>query len=109
MSEEDILARIPERWGKYLSIDEGWYGIVFELDKQLAALDPDYTIAQVKEKFGGLRYYLEDIKPEARDRAYKLIEEAEAKASRTCEICGQPGTLNTKKMWYRTLCQEHTP
>lgn len=52
-----ILRRIPEHWGRWLSIDAGWYPIIARLDAQLATLDPDYELHQVKEKFGGLRYY----------------------------------------------------
>lgn len=107
MSREDILARIPERWGKYLSISEGWYEVVFQLDRDIAALDPDYTIAQVKEKFGGLRYYIDNINPAVSDAANRLIAEAEAKVSTMCEECGQPGVLRTDIGWYRTLCDAH--
>lgn len=113
MSEEDILARIPERWGKYISTGPGWYSIIFDLDKKIAALDPDYTIAQVKEKFGGLRYYLGDIKPEAYVQAEELIRAAEQQCSVTCEECGQTGELRTDLGWIRTLCdtdyQEYNP
>ena len=54
-----ILGRIPDRWGRQLRCQKGWYGILVELDKKLAKLDPDYVVLQAKEKFGGLRYYAE--------------------------------------------------
>lgn len=54
-----MLLRIPDGWGRWISCDRGWYPLLVELDKQLRALLPDYVICQVKEKYGGLRYYWE--------------------------------------------------
>jgi hypothetical protein len=54
-----IIARIPSRWGRWISCDKGWFPLVINCDKELAILDPDYAVHQVKEKFGGLRYYFE--------------------------------------------------
>lgn len=53
-----ILERIPERWGRWISCDKGWYPLVIELDCKLAEIFPDYELHQVKEKFGTLRYYI---------------------------------------------------
>jgi hypothetical protein len=52
-----MLARIPDGWGRWISCSRGWYPVICELDEQLARLFPDYHIHQVKEKYGGLRYY----------------------------------------------------
>lgn len=52
-----ILLRIPDGWGRWISCSRGWYPIVIELDEQLATLFPGYELHQVKEKFGGLRFY----------------------------------------------------
>ncbi len=54
-----MLARIPNGWGRWISCDRGWYPLLVELDEQLRTLLPDYVIHQVKEKYGGLRYYWE--------------------------------------------------
>lgn len=54
---ERILRRIPDGWGRWIGCGPGWYRLLVELDTQLAALDPDYRVQQVKEKFGTLRYY----------------------------------------------------
>ena len=56
---------------------EGWYGIIIECHKKLKAIDPDYRILQIKEKFGSLRYYFasDSTDPESiqemRNIAYK--------------------------------------
>jgi len=39
--------------------DRGWYPLLVELDEQLRGLFPKYELHQVKEKYGGLRYYWE--------------------------------------------------
>jgi hypothetical protein len=54
-----MLVRIPDGWGRSISCGRGWYPLLVELDEQLRALLPNYLIYQVKEKFGGLRYYWE--------------------------------------------------
>lgn len=40
-----------------LCTPEEWYPNIIELDMKLSRLHPDYTILQIKEKFGGLRFY----------------------------------------------------
>ncbi len=52
-----ILLRIPDGWGRWISCDRGWYPLLVELDEQLHRVLPNYVLHQVKEKFGGLRYY----------------------------------------------------
>lgn len=60
MTEEvqAILDRIPEAWGKWLSVPDHWLPRLVRLNRALADVYPDYEIHQVKEKFGGLRYYI---------------------------------------------------
>jgi hypothetical protein len=84
-----ILDRIDSGF-REVSIDVGWYDIVASLDRELSNLDPKYVVHQVKEKFGGLRYYC-SLKSE---EAKTLIERAEEEASRTCEKCGRPGVFS---------------
>lgn len=54
-----MLLRIPDGWGRWISCDRGWYPLVVELDEKVRALLPSYVILQIKEKYGGLRYYWE--------------------------------------------------
>jgi hypothetical protein len=55
--------------------------------------------AQVKEKFGGLRFYVDN----GNDRIYGLISMAESMSYRICEDCGNPGKSGGRG-WIRTLC-----
>lgn len=55
--------------------------------------------AQVKEKFGGLRFYMTHYT----DEMSALIREAEQKAEQTCEVCGVVGESRGGG-WIKTLC-----
>lgn len=60
------------------------------------------TVAQIKEKFGGLRFYADG----GDDTTDGMIRMAEAWATHTCEECGAPGTMRHGG-WIRTLCDKH--
>ena len=58
--------------------------------------------AQVKEKFGTLRFYVDGGDEATRG----MIQMAEAMTAVTCEECGAPGTTGGRG-WIRTLCPKH--
>lgn len=59
---------------------------------------------QVKEKFGGLRFYVNTA--DETQNAY--IAMAEAMAEKTCEVCGSTdGARLWSRGWMRTLCEKH--
>jgi hypothetical protein len=58
---------------------------------------------QIKEKFGGLRFYIDGYSEEA----WAVIEIAEGECSKLCELCGGPGEIRTDLGWIVTLCEEH--
>ena len=58
--------------------------------------------SQVKEKFGGLRFYVQA----ATDKHYSYISFAESMSYRTCEECGAAGKTYTDG-WHMTLCDIH--
>lgn len=62
---------------------------------------------QVKEKFGGLRFYMTGI-DSADPEIARLIAEAEKKSNKICEECGAPGTQNPHRGWCETLCEIHS-
>lgn len=106
-----LQERFPE--GPYwrgIDIGDGWMPIVIELDQRLLELYPDYKIAQVKEKFGTLRFYVEGIPyyeegTQELTEGTKLIGEAEGKTMTTCENCGAPGVPRYGG-WVKTLCDD---
>lgn len=86
----------------FFAIGPGWYGLVKELIEKAVDAGWDRQICQVKEKFGGLRFYING----ASDEVWSLIREAEEKSYEICEVCGEPGELRPIG-WYSTLCDKH--
>ena len=86
----------------FLEISNGWFGLVKELIEDCIALGWNKEICQIKEKFGGLRFYINS----APEEVFKRISEAEDKSFTTCEVTGNPGQLRTDIGWYRTLSDE---
>jgi len=80
----------------------GWQSLVDPLIERCNA--EGVQILQVKEKFGGLRFYTGGGESPALTRA---IEDAEAASKRICEVCGQPGYIRGAR-WLRALCDDHS-
>jgi hypothetical protein len=76
------------------------------IDEAKAKLDEETlkvpVAVQVKEKFGGLRFYVQA----ATSKHYDYISFAESMSYRTCEECGAPGKTYTDG-WHMTLCDIH--
>jgi len=92
MSEvEALLAKYdirPPRCGA--GCGNGWLPLIEALIVDLIALGWDRNCAQVKEKLGSLRFYIDGVEtPEIRAR----IGAAESLSSQTCERCGKPGRI----------------
>jgi hypothetical protein len=60
-----------------------------------------FSVDQVKEKFGTLRFYCP-----GNDRIRRYVRFAEALSARTCEICGGYGKLGHCGGWYSTRCEK---
>lgn len=60
------------------------------------------VVIQVKEKFGGLRFYVHG----ATDEQYAMIQFAESMSYRTCEVCGDRGRGNGGG-WITVRCKKH--
>lgn len=87
-------------------VGDGWLPIIDKLctaiQARVAEKDlPQLKALQIKEKFGGLRFYTDKY------HAFRdLIAHAEDEAGVTCEVCGKPGTLRSNG-WTKTACDEH--
>ena len=87
----------------FFDVQVGWYPLIKNLIDELITLGWDKQVTQVKEKFGGLRFYING----GSDEIYNKITEAEKLSHETCELCGKKGELRTKIRWFTTLCDEH--
>jgi len=96
---QPLLDRFPqeEGWAAILSVGTGWYPLIKELDQEIAKIAPDYQVHQVKEKFGGLRYYInysafyQQERYQEIEQIEEIIRQAEAKSRSICERCGNQG------------------
>jgi len=91
-----------------LAVGDGWYKLIYELVHDIRINDlkkGDWITkaTQVKEKFGGLRFYVTGTS----DKNWALIRNAEQKSYGVCEETGsevEVGTWNNG--WVRTMCRK---
>lgn len=71
-------------------------------DHEIPDAVPQVVVAQIKEKFGGLRFYYDG----GDEHIGGMVRMAESWAAHSCETCGAPGTAGGKG-WIKTLCATH--
>ena len=91
------------RWR--IDIPDGWVDIVANLHDKIMEICPNYPLKQVKEKFGGLRFYVGPMSAELLYQVDYLIDKAEKLSACTCEYCGKEGHLSRINNWLHTMCQ----
>lgn len=93
---------IPETraWG--LSVGDGWRDLVCDLVDHIETTNGRISMFQIKEKFGGLRFYPEQD-PDATISA--LIDEAENASWSICDGCGAKGSERMSVGWTRVVCE----
>jgi hypothetical protein len=94
------------------AIGKGWYPIVERLSSSIQQhiefknkkeeVCPQVVVQQVKEKFGGLRFYYDG----GDEYISGLVSMAESWADIACETCGGIGKRRGGG-WVRTLCDLH--
>jgi len=100
----------------YTELDEmpiGWrnsFGIEMceEIKKCLLKANflRDYTITQIKEKFGTLRWYDNGVPDSISEEFHLIINYYEDKSMLVCLECGKPTKYVTTD-WIEYLCEEH--
>ena len=86
---------------------DGWFDLVYTLATDItnhaAKKGFDPIAVQVKEKYGGLRFYVHC----ADERIFKLAAAAENRSYRICDTCGAPGKEVSLRGWIATRCAAH--
>ena len=117
--EPEEIRRDPHKscmaWG--FAHANGWYIIIWQILARLRQFCPTAKIrvAQVKEKFGDLRFYYDILDwgedgPGSQGRFDTLIEDivdyGEHLTRHMCEFCGIPAK-HRYDGWHMTLCDKH--
>ena len=109
-SEETLIAAHPDLFTDVrcgISIGMGWVQIVLDLAEAIKANGKSVVVEQIKEKFGGIRFYYRG------DDIEDLVAAAEDFCWNHCERCGEPARRNAAgevwrtRGWIKTLCPEH--
>jgi hypothetical protein len=100
-----------DRYGGF-AVGAGWWPILEALCANIQShIDwrnresetvPQVVVEQIKEKFGGLRFYYQG----GDEQIHGMVRMAEAWADASCEECGAPG-IRRNGGWIRTLCDMH--
>lgn len=103
-----LLKNFPEMYrpDEYLGIGDGWYSILYNLSQEVMDLCRERgvippKVLQVKEKFGGLRVYMEYV---GIDDMGEITYKYEKESYKVCERCGEPGSKEGSTGWIKTLC-----
>jgi hypothetical protein len=94
---------VPTLMGRGFECADGWYTLICVVSELLTKHNPEIYAVQVKEKFGGLRFYHDGCD----DYTLGVQMTAETLSSYICEICGAPGFLNDNEGWWSTRCDAH--
>ena len=101
---EDYDYSYNELW----ALEKGWakafgYELLCELKDALVEANYlyEYRITQIKEKYGGLRWY--DFG--APEKAFDILRKYESLSYKTCFICGEPATHETYG-WINYVCEK---
>lgn len=97
----DIYGRPWRRKDILACVGPGWRRLVEKLIEDLQDLDWNGQLHQIKEKFGGLRFYIGD----GTETMHNRIMQAEEESLHTCSDCGEEMTeLKHKGSWIYPLC-----
>lgn len=102
-----ISRRIAPGWWNKIETGRGWWPLLARLDASLAALDPDYTLHGVASKSGALNYLA--VSTRESSEFDDILWAGMLAASRSCEVCGSPGTRrDDRRDRVQILCERHS-
>jgi hypothetical protein len=99
-----------ERAKAFASVGKGWQPIIDYLFDKFEFYCTKVHITQVKEKYGGLRFYYAQIELRENEHYVQydfdtVIQMAEGISYYICQQCGRPGKVR-RDGWHLTLCDE---
>lgn len=89
-----------------IECDDGWYDLIYNLCEDIMTYqdtENPVVATQIKEKFGGLRFYIYG----GNDAIDDLITIAGDASYNICERCGSTDDIHqTNTGWIKTICSE---
>lgn len=85
-------------------VGPGWSKLIDKIFDVADSTGRPMTVQQVKEKFGGLRFYF-SAPSVGFDKIYEVSMLAETESFKICEQCGEPGELRDRSGWVYTACE----
>ena len=101
-----LMAEFPDVFqndGDYPGMGDGWIReLLWPLCRDLRniGISPDFHVDQIKEKFGGLRFYVSG----ATEEQWSRIDQADRDSYCVCEVCGSRENVKTTGGWLKTYC-----
>lgn len=106
--ERDFPSMFSGKYGGF-AVGPGWYPLLETLCQNIQQhIDnsngkcPQVIVEQIKEKFGGLRFYYQG----GDDFIHGAVWLAESLSVITCEECGAPAERRNTG-WIKSLCKNH--
>jgi ribosomal protein L37AE/L43A len=109
--EKKFFKRFPDLTKNLSHIEtyQGWDQLIWNLTEKVEReiqgwpANEKPIILQIKQKYGGLRFYISPIN----ERIANWISETERRSFEYCEYCGKSAILRNSKYWIMTLCDSH--
>lgn len=114
--QDKLYTDFPELFGKLINDNDhiwcpdGWFDMIYNLSTDinnirkslLTITNSDYQVVQIKEKFSGLRYYMNGSTPEMNE----LIFQVENRSYNICGSCGnhKGPRKPTETLWGKNIC-----
>ena len=111
----DLAHKFSPEYAPILGVSKGWALLIEALDSRLSILDPKYTIFQVKQKLGGLRFYAAvstNVGKQTEQAFNETILEYQRMSFDVCENCGvyAPGNVALRRSgfinWLNSYCDD---
>ena len=122
-----LQEKVEEHCGLSIECPDGWRDLCIGTLLRIHALDPDFTLTCIKEKFGMLDIHvhmswmqydksyddyidsLTDNQREKNQQVWDLLDRAHVKSCNMCDECGtSPAERTTWNGWWiRALCEKH--
>lgn len=117
MTYDELVKKYPKLYSRlsYVECDEGWISLIDSLSQKLEDINNNFKnkksyirAEQVKEKFGGLRFYYssENVQEQTLNLIDSYINEAEKQSRNVCQFCGDQADFasTSARNWTITLC-----